>query len=74
MPVVGKHTLRDGNKHRDQKTSAESVCQKSTTVLTYRNTKINLSQIDHTDIYTTLTQQISHKHIHTSTMNLLMNL
>jgi len=49
MPV-GRHTLRDGNKHKDQKTSTESECQKITTVLTYRNLKIHLSQFDHTDI------------------------
>ncbi len=60
MPIVGSN---------NQKTSARSnsVCQQIRTVLTYRYHKIHLSQIDHTDIYTTLTQQISHKCTHTRT-------
>lgn len=71
MPVVGRHTLRDGNNTEIRKLVIHlSQCaNKITTVLTYRNHKIHLSQIDHTD-----TANLSHKRIHTSSMKLLMNL
>lgn len=58
------------NKHGNQKNSAtlKSVCQQISTVLTYRNHKIHLIQIDHTDLYHPDTADLSqdiHTHTHT---------